>query len=382
MSASIQATVADGVGHLTLDRPSALNALTYDMVVALAEVLESWRDDSEVGVVVLDGAGDRGFCAGGDIRELHAFAADGRYEEAHRFFRAEYRLDALIARYPKPVVAIMDGIAMGGGIGLAGHASIRVVTERSRLAMPETRIGFTPDVGGTWLLARAPGELGVHLALNARTMDGADAMHAGFADAYVPSEHLPHLLQALAERADPGTPSEIVLLFDQTPGPSALALARDWVDACYSAPTVEAIVARLRAFADGRADAPGASDAAADAALDVPRSALPTHPLDPAARAHAAAAADELEALSPTALTVTLEAVRRARTLPSLEAALEQEFRAVTWFMEQHDLREGIRAQVIDKDRDPRWNPASLADVPDGLAARVLDEQRFPPVWP
>ncbi|WP_394554008.1 enoyl-CoA hydratase/isomerase family protein [Agromyces sp. MMS24-JH15] len=350
MSDLIQATVADGLGHLTLDRPAAINALNWEMVQALTVVLEAWRDDTEVGLVLLDGAGDRGFCAGGDIRELHRFASDGRHEEAHRFFRTEYRLDAMIARYPKPVVSLMDGITMGGGIGLAGHASTRVVTERSRLAMPETRIGFTPDVGGTWLLASAPGELGVHVALNARTMDAADAIHAGFADAYVPSDRLPHLIQALAERADPGTPAEIVMLFDETPGPSALALARDWVDECYSAPTVGEIIERLRAA--GRR---GVADASA--------------------------AADELETLSPTALTVTLEAVRRARVLPRLEDALEQEFRAVTWFIEHPDLHEGIRAQVIDKDRNPRWLPASLADVPEDVPSRALDEQRFPGVW-
>ena len=219
----------------------------------------------------------------------------------------------MIARYPKPVVAIMDGITMGGGIGLAGHASIRVVTERSRVAMPETRIGFTPDVGGSWLLAKAPGELGVHLALNSRTMDAADAMHAGFADLFVPSEHLPHLLQALAERADPGSPAEIVMLFDETPGPSALALARDWVDACYSAPTVAEIIARLRAFAGRRVSTRMHR-----------RVSVPACPLDPAATAYAAAAADELETLSPTALTVTLDSVRRARTLRSLEDALDR----------------------------------------------------------
>jgi enoyl-CoA hydratase len=257
---------------------------------------------------------------------------------------------------------------MGGGIGLAGHASIRVVTERSRIAMPETRIGFTPDVGGSWLLARAPGELGVHLALNSRTMDAADALHAGFADAYLPSDRLPHLLQALAERADPGSPAEIVMLFDETPGPSTLAVARDWVDACYSAPTVREIITRLHAFAEGRADASVGT--------------LPTRTLDPAASAYAAAAADELETLSPTALTVTLESVRRARTLPSLEAALEQEFRLVSWFIEQHDLREGIRAQVIDKDRAPKWSPDTLEGVDPGLAARVIDEQVHDPVWP
>lgn len=341
VSAHISATVADGVGHVTLDRPQAINALSYEMVRELTAVFDAWRSDSEVGVVVLDGAGDRGFCAGGDIRELYGYATNGGHGEARDFFRTEYRLDAAIARYPKPVVAIMDGITMGGGIGLSGHAAIRVVTERSRLAMPETRIGFTPDVGGTWLLASAPGEIGVHLALNSRTMSAADALYAGFADSYVPSRDLPHLLQALAERADPGSPAEIVMLFDETPPEaSALALARDWIDACYSAPTVAEIIARLRAHG---------------------------HP-------DAAAAADELATLSPTAMTVTLESVRRARTLPNLEAALEQEFRAVSWFLEQHDLHEGIRAQVIDKDRNPAWNPAALHDLPHDLGARVLDD--------
>ncbi|MFF2370418.1 enoyl-CoA hydratase/isomerase family protein [Agromyces sp. NPDC058110] len=353
MSDHISATVADGVGHITLDRPKALNALNYDMIVALGEVFEAWRHDSEVAVVVLDGAGDRGFCAGGDIRELHGFATSGRTAEAQTFFRTEYRLNAAIARYPKPVVAIMDGITMGGGVGLAGHASVRVVTERSRVAMPETRIGFTPDVGGTWLLANAPGELGVHLALNSRTMDAADAIHAGFADALVPSESLPHLLQALAERADPGSPAEIVMLFDETPGPSALAADRDWIDACYSAPATAEILERLRAFAAGPA-VEGETDAAASA------------------REHAAAAADELETLSPTALAVTLGAVRRARTLPRLEDALEQEFRLVSWFVGQPDLHEGIRAQVIDKDRNPAWSPASSAELPENLFEQVL----------
>jgi enoyl-CoA hydratase len=369
VSDHISATVADGLGHVTLDRPRALNSLSYEMIRELTAVFELWRHDSEVGVVVIDGAGERGFSAGGDVRELYEYVVNGNAGEAREFFRSEYRLDAMIARYPKPVVALMDGITMGGGIGLAGHASIRVVTERSRVAMPETRIGFTPDVGGSWLLAKAPGELGVHLALNSRTMDAADAMHAGFADVFVPSERLPHLVEALAERADPGTPAEIVMLFDETPGPSTLALARDWVDACYSAPTAREIITRLRAFADERA-----TDAAA--------SSFPSRPLDPAARAYAAAAADELEALSPTALTVTLESVRRARTLPTLEAALEQEFRLVSWFIEQHDLREGIRAQVIDKDRSPKWSPGTLEGVDPGLAAHVIEAQVHDPVWP
>lgn len=364
----IRATVADGVGHVTLDRPKALNALSYEMIRELSAVFEAWRTDSEVGLVLLDGAGERGFSAGGDIRELREMALAGRADDAQAFFRTEYRLDAMIAEYPKPVVAIMDGVTMGGGIGLAGHASVRVVTERSRVAMPETRIGFTPDVGGTWLLAKAPGELGVYLALNAVTMDAADAIHAGFADFLVPSGDLGHLAQALAERADPGSPPEIVMLFDETPGPSGLALRRDWIDACYSAPTVAEIIARLRAFAAGE-EREGLLLTASES-------------IDADAAAHAAAAADELEALSPTGLSVTLAAVRRSRTLPSLRDALEQEFRAVTWFIGQHDLLEGIRAQVVDKDRDPKWNPARLEDVDAAAVERLLATPLEQPVWP
>src|SRR5215207_11632816 len=163
------------------------------MIRSLTAVFDAWRYDPEVSVVVIDGAGERGFSAGGDIRELYEYAKNGGMAEALRFFRDEYRLDAAIARFPKPVVAIMDGITMGGGIGLAGHAAIRVVTERSRLAMPETRIGFTPDVGGTWLLAHAPGRLGEYLALTGASMTASDAIYAGFADHFVPSDRLSSL---------------------------------------------------------------------------------------------------------------------------------------------------------------------------------------------
>jgi enoyl-CoA hydratase len=327
------ARIADGVGRLTLNRPRAINALSHEMIGLLTGHLARWVHDSEVALVVFDGAGDRGLCAGGDIRELWENDRAGRNADSHTFFREEYRLNALIARYPKPIVAMMDGVTMGGGIGLAGHAAIRIVTERSRLAMPETRIGFAPDVGGTWLLAHAPGRLGEYLGLNSATMSPSDAIECGFADAFVPSERIPHLLQALAERADPGTPSEIVLLFDETPPPSELLGARSWIDECYSAASVDQIRQRLLARPE------------------------------PAARQAAA----ELDTLSPTALTVTLAAIRRARGLARLEEALELEYRATTWLIEQDDLREGIRAQVIDKDRAPQWGP----EVPDAAEAAL-----------
>ncbi|WP_307379296.1 enoyl-CoA hydratase/isomerase family protein [Microbacterium sp. W4I20] len=324
------------LGRLTLNRPEAINALDYGMIEQLTEALTAWVHDTDVQIVLIDGAGDRGMCAGGDVRALHAQIVAGHAEQTAEFFRAEYSLNALIAEYPKPVVALADGITMGGGIGLAGHAAIRIVTERSKLAMPETRIGFTPDVGGTWLLGRTPGRFGEYFGLTGSTMSGADAVHLGFADHFVPSDRLDALREALAYRADPTGPSEIVLLFDETPEPSELPASQDWIDDAFSAPTVVEIVERLRES--------GSTDAAA--------------------------AADLLEGLAPTALVVTLDAVREARDLPSLRAALEGEYRRVLWFVNEHpDLVEGIRAQLVDKDRNPRWDPPTLGELASDAGA-------------
>lgn len=349
MTSEILARVDDGVGHLTLDRPRALNALGYSMLGEIADVLDEWRVDPTVRLVLLDGAGDRGLCAGGDIRELHASVVAGRQADARRYFRREYAVDAALAELPVPVVTIMDGITMGGGVGLAAHAPVRVVTERSRVAMPETRIGFTPDVGGSWLLARAPGRLGEMLALGAVTMDAADAIHAGLADHYVPSERLPVLGADLAALASAGVdPLDVEAVRDVVrrhalPTPvSGLVARRTAIDAAYAADTVPQIVARLRA-------------AAADG------------------DERAGAEADELERLSPTAVTVALAAVRSARGLPDLRAALAQEYGLVCWFVDtQPDLVEGIRAQVVDKDRDPSWRPATLEEVDPALGAEAL----------
>ena len=333
------------LGRLTLNRPEAINALDHDMIVQLTAALDAWRDDTDVQIVVLDGEGERGLCAGGDVRALHAQIVAGRAEETAQFFRAEYALNAMIAEYPKPVVAIADGITMGGGIGLAGHAAIRIVTERSTLAMPETRIGFTPDVGGTWLLGRAPGRFGEYFGLTGGTMNAADAIYLGFADHFVPSDRLEALREALAYRADPTGPAEIVLLFDETPEPSVLPASREWIDEAFSAPTVAEIVERLKAQ--------GTTDAAA--------------------------IADLLEGLAPTGLAVTLDAVREARDLPGLRAALEGEYRRVLWFVNEHpDLVEGIRAQLVDKDRNPKWNPPTIAELaPDaGADARAYVPER------
>ncbi|GAA1466104.1 enoyl-CoA hydratase/isomerase family protein [Microbacterium thalassium] len=344
----VLARTRGGIGHLTLNRPRAINALDLGMVRDVIAALDAWETDPEVDLVLLDGAGERGLCAGGDVRGLAELIRAGRPEETSVFFRAEYAMNARIAEYPKPIVAIADGITMGGGIGLAGHAAIRVVTERSRLAMPETRIGLTPDVGGSLLLARAPGRLGEYLALTGAVMDAADAVYAGFADHLVPSEHLEALRDALETRADPSSPTELVLLFDESPEPSALEAARSWIDDAFSADTVAEIVERLKA-------------------RDEPE-------------AHGAA--ETLAELSPTSLTVTLAAVRAARGLSGLRAALEQEYGLVMWFAStQPDLVEGIRAQLIDKDRSPAWQPASIADVEQDAAQRALRHVPETPLW-
>ncbi|MER7762079.1 enoyl-CoA hydratase/isomerase family protein [Streptomyces sp. NPDC097619] len=327
------------VGRITLDRPGALNALTHDMVRRIDAALDAWEPDPAVTAVVLDGAGDRGLCAGGDIRAIRESALGDRAEAAG-FWRDEYRLNARIARFPKPWVALMDGIVMGGGVGLSAHGSVRVVTERSRVAMPEVGIGFVPDVGGTRLLSRAPGELGTHLALTATAMGGADALLCGFADHHVPAALLPELTAALGGGADPAA----ALAGRETPaGPSVLADAREWIDSCYAADSVEEIVERLRSHGEPE-----------------PKEA-----------------AERILGHSPTAVKVTLAALRRARALDTLEQCLEQEWRVSTAALAGPDLPEGVRAQVVDKDRRPRWSPASLAEVTEAAV-----EAHFAPAGP
>ncbi|MEU8509391.1 enoyl-CoA hydratase/isomerase family protein [Streptomyces brevispora] len=325
------------IRHVTLNRPRALNALNHAMVLRMGEALDAAEQDASVAAVLLTGAGQRGLCAGGDIRAIRddALAGGGT---ALDFWRDEYRLNARIARFPKPYVAIMDGIVMGGGVGISAHGSIRIVTERSGIAMPETGIGFVPDVGGTYLLGRAPGELGTHLALTGEAVGAADALLCGLADHFVPSRELPGLIAALDACT---TPADIAATAERyaaaAPG-GELAAHRDWIDSCYGADTVEEIVERL---ADR--GVPAAKEAAAT-----------------------------ILSKSPTSLKVTLEAVRRARRLDGLEAVLDQEYRVSSTAFTRPDLVEGVRAQIIDKDRNPRWSPAGLAEVTEADVARFF----------
>ncbi|MBN8424054.1 enoyl-CoA hydratase/isomerase family protein [Microbacterium esteraromaticum] len=312
------------VGVITLNRPRAINALTHPMVLAMRAALDGWAQDDSVRTVAITGAGERGLCAGGDIVSLYHDARSGDGAASAAFWYDEYRLNAQIARYDKPIVAVQDGIVLGGGIGISAHASHRVVTERSSLGLPEVSIGFVPDVGATWLLANAPGHLGTFAALTAATLNAADAMLLGLSDAFVPSERIPRLLTAL-ESMEAG---EAVLLLSTDAGAPPLASAREWIDAAFAADSISGIAHRLRMTGGADAD-----------------------------RAAAAMARQ-----SPMALAVTLESLRRAATLDTLEQALGQEYRVSRHAHAAPDFVEGVRAQVIDKDRRPRWQPYNEQD--------------------
>lgn len=315
---------AGRLGHLILNRPKAMNALTRPMVRTMAAALDAWETDDGVDTVLLTGAGERGLCAGGDIVGMYHDAIAGG-EASRLFWHDEYHLNARIGGYPKPYVAFMDGVVLGGGIGVSAHGSARIVTERTRFGMPEVGIGFAPDVGGAFLLARAPGELGTHLAMTGGMGTGADAIALGFADHYVHSDWLPALATALET-----TPAaEAIAAVAMAAPDSGLAAQRDWIDHCYAGDDAAAIVGRLQ------------------------DSAVP----------EAREAASVILTKSPTGVAVTLEAVRRAGRLGSLEEALDQDFRVSSRFIENPEMIEGIRAQVIDKDRRPRWEPATIGGV-------------------
>ncbi|OMC21538.1 enoyl-CoA hydratase/isomerase family protein [Mycobacterium sp. SP-6446] len=334
--------VDGGVGLITLNRPKAINSLNQPMVDALRAILTRWEADDAVRAVVLSGAGDRGLCAGGDVVAVyHSARKDG--VEVRKFWRDEYLLNGQIGRFPKPYVSLMDGIVMGGGVGVSAHGTVRVVTETSKVAMPEVGIGFIPDVGGAFLLSRAPGALGLHAALTGAPFSGADAIAMGFADHYVPHGELDAFTAAIVSD---GIESALAR-YAVEPPPSELAAQHDWIDDCFAGESVEDIVAALRGHGAGPAND----------------------------------AANLIATRSPIAVSVALEAVRRAAKLDTLEDVLIQDYRVSSASARSHDLVEGIRAQIIDKDRNPKWSPATLdavsaADV-DAYFAPVDDDLSF-----
>ncbi len=321
-------------GRITLNRPSALNAMTYEMCTAIEAAIDAWRDDDEVDLVLFDAEGDKAFCAGGDIAELYATGTQGDFAYGQTFWRDEYRLNAKLFEYPKPVVSLMQGFTMGGGVGLGCHGSHRVVGETSQIAMPECGIGLVPDVGGSLMLALAPGRLGEYLGSTGARMGPADAIYAGFADHYVPQEMWPALTQTLIETGD----ADVITDHATEPPEGTLRAQQAEIDAVFDGETLTDILNQLKTQ---------------DTAF-------------------AASATKALSRASPLSAACAIEMVHRLRTASlTIRKALEMEYRYTHRAMEHGDFLEGIRAQIIDKDRNPQWQYAD-GRVPVSAVSRML----------
>jgi enoyl-CoA hydratase/carnithine racemase len=327
--------------RITLNRPQALNAITLDMTITMTALLRTWADDPTVGAILLDGAGGRAFAAGGDIRALYDAAKSGDKKLPEKFWATEYHLDVLIARYPKPVIALMDGVVMGGGVGLSAHASHRIVTERSSVAMPEVAIGYFPDVGACFVLARAPGFTGTYLALTGARAAAADAIYCGLADLHIPRARLDDIPAALATAQGMHDVKARLDKFSVPPAAGRLAAARFWIDRCYGADTVEEVFERLAQSDEEEA-----------------RAALET-----------------VRKMSPTALKITLRNLRSALSFDRVEQSFQQDYRISLACVAGHDFLEGVRATIVDKDRKPAWRPDKLEDVSADMV-----EHHFRPV--
>ncbi|MGA8170139.1 MAG: 3-hydroxyisobutyryl-CoA hydrolase [Methylocystis sp.] len=338
------------LGSIRLNRPKALNSLTFGMVRSFSRALDSFGLDPGVHAVLVTGEGERGLCAGGDIRALYDLRGAER-DAFKAFWREEYELNARIASFPKPYVVVMDGVVMGGGVGISAHGNRRVATERTRLAMPETGIGFIPDVGGSWLLTR-DGGAGVYMALSGASVTAADAIHVDLADLLIDSSDIPRLRDDLGRIERVEDVDKVLSSLTRAPGEGALARHKPLLDVAMAQDRVEDIIAALEA--DG-------SDFARHAASEIARK-------------------------SPTSLRLTHELLKRASRADDLQSCLVNEFRVARRLLQSHDLFEGIRAAIIDKDREPRWSPATLAQVEDETIAAMLRgngdaEPAFHP-WP
>jgi enoyl-CoA hydratase len=330
------------VGVIRLNRPKAINAMTLEMSLGIDAALDQFEADSTVALVLLEGAGERGLCAGGDIRGLYESSRAGG-DLGKVFWRQEYIMNARIAKFPKPYVAFMDGLVMGGGVGISAHGSHRVVTERTRLAMPEVGLGFFPDVGGTWLLSRSPGEIGTYFGLTGQTMNGPDAIYAHFADAVVPSDRLAALRETLVNLRAGANAADVSAAIDgfatgETAGP--VAAIQPQVDSWLAHDRMQDIVAALQR--DG-----------SELALSTLKA---------------------LNEKSPRGMVVALRLLRLARESASLEQCLVREYRAALEVFASDDFREGVRAAVIDKDRNPRWSPPRIEDVTPEMIAPYFAE--------
>ncbi|NHF71612.1 enoyl-CoA hydratase/isomerase family protein [Paracoccus xiamenensis] len=319
-------------GRITFNRPQALNALTHDMALAIHAALNDWRNDPGVDLVIIDAAGDKAFCAGGDIAAVYHAGRAGNHAEGERFFHDEYRMNAAIADYPKPILAFMEGFVMGGGVGVGGHASHRIVGDTTQIAMPESGIGLIPDVGGSWLLAHAPGHVGEYLTLTAARMGAGDALYAGFADYYLPEAEWPALIDHLADSGE-------VSIVAGHPAPGAPLADMD-----------------LSAFE-------GADMAEITARLTAQENEAMLKPI---------------RRNSPLSMAAGLQLVRAARGDSRVQESLAREYRYTSRATRDSDFLEGVRAQIIDKDRQPNWTAdASPAAVDAILAPLGAGELNF-----
>ena len=345
--ADVITRVENGVGRITLNRPKAIHALNRTMCETMIAALLAWRTDATVQSILIDHAGERGFCAGGDIRMI-ADSGAGDGVDARAFFLAEYRLNALMFGYPKPITAIVDGIVMGGGVGISEPAAVRIATERTTYAMPETGIGLYPEVGGGWFLPRLPGQTGVWIGLTGARLKAADTVALGIHTHFTPSEGIEALKADLL--AAPGDPAAVAARHAKDAGPAPLAPHRAAIDRLFAFDTVEEIFAALEA--DGS---------------DWASTQLAT-----------------LKTKSPTSLKVTLRHIRQGAKAASFSDNMAVEYAISGRIGGTHDFQEGVRAVIVDKDNAPRWSPADLADVQtstlDALFAPLPDNEKWTPL--
>lgn len=322
------------IGHITLTREKVLNALSHDMALKIKKALQTWANDDDVKMVLIDAAGEKAFCAGGDVQDLYAQGKAGNFESGRDFWRDEYRLNSLIAHYNKPYIAVMNGIVMGGGVGISALGSHRIVTENTNFALPECAIGLIPDVGSSHLLSQAPGHIGEYLALTGGRVGYEDAIYCGFADHFVPQENLNEVTEDLAHSGDVAN----ILKYSDVTNPSTLIKIRAEIDRIFSLDTIGDI---LIALETSKAD-------------------------------WASKALYKIKNASPISICVTLETIRAVRANPGLNNALRQEFRFVSRAMEFGDFIEGVRALIIDKDKQAKWRFKTIADVPDDVVQMFL----------
>ena len=321
-------------GRITLCRPEALNALTYDMCRKISAALDEWENEPAVEMVVIDAEGERAFCSGGDIAEMYSRGVAGDFGYGQTFWRDEYRLDAKIATWRKPVISFLQGYTMGGGVGIGCHGSHRIVCESSLVAMPECGIGLVPDVGGSFLLSQAPGRAGEFLGVTGSRMGPDDAIYAGFADHFIPASRWDPLIEGMADQGD----AALVVSASETPPQGDLRRMKPEIDAVWSADSIASVACALEEC-DGE---------------------------------FAAKCRKQMERNSPLSMACAFKLIRIQRATRDIQEALELEFRYTHRSLERSDFIEGIRARIIDKDNKPSWRFQSIADVPDGAVDELL----------